>query len=539
MNTRAILLVLLLLPFCPGKAEAIEVPRYVDDTPASGLDHIYGGGFEYFVGGGLAVFDCNGDRYPDLYAAGGAGPAGLWQNVSGRGGPLRFVKRASPATDLEGVIGAYPLDVDSDAITDIVVLRLGENVVLKGLGQCRFENARSLLSFDGGNEWTTAFSAVFEKGETLATLFFGNYVDRSLPGAPFGTCHDNMLIRPAGDRYAAPLRLKPGFCALSALFSDWDRDGTPDLRISNDQHYYRGGAEQLYRFSSSAPPRAFTSSDGFRTLKIWGMGIASYDLDGDTLPEYFLTSMADNKLQKLADTRRGIALRPAYEDIAYKLGATLHRPYVEGETKPSTAWHAEFADVNNDGFVDLFVAKGNVEGMTDFAVKDPNNLALGLPGGAFRESAPEAGLVTFDRGRGAALADFNLDGLLDLAVVNRQAPMRVWRNTGRSGSPMGGWSMIELRQGGANPHAIGAWVEVRAATAIWRREVTSGGGHASGQSGFIHFGIGAAERVEVRVQWPDGEWGPWLRAFTNQFLRIDRGREVVRYWMPAEHASDE
>jgi hypothetical protein len=451
---------------------------------------------------------------------------------------LRFTKVESGATDLKDVTGAYPLDVDGDGLTDLVVLRVGGNVILRGLGACRFALANKLLGFDGGSAWTTAFSATFEKGERLATLFFGNYIDRSLPGAPFGTCLDNVLVRPEGARYRQPVPMRPGFCSLSALFSDWDRDGAPDLRVSNDQHYYRDGAEQLFRLEPGRGPRAYGSSDGFKTLKIWGMGIATYDLDNDTLPEYFLTSMADNKLQKLADTRRGVALRPAYEDVAFKLGATLHRPYVEGETRPSTAWHAEFADVNNDGFIDLFVAKGNVEGMTDFARKDPNNLLLGLPGGRFREGAPEAGIVNFDRARGAALADFNLDGLLDLVVVNRLAPLRLWRNTGRAGRPMGAWTMIDLHQAGANPDAVGAWVEVRSGSANWRREVVSGGGHASGQSSFVHFGIGPAERIEVRVQWPDGEWGPWLRAFTNQFLRVERGKETVRYWMPAEHAAE-
>ncbi len=87
------------------------------------------------------------------------------------------------------------------------------------------------------------------------------------------------------------------------------------------------------------------------------MGIASEDLTGDGYPEVYLTSQGDNKLQTLAD---GPA-QPTYEDIALELGATAHRPFTGGDVLPSTAWHAEFADVNNDGFLDLFVAKGNVE----------------------------------------------------------------------------------------------------------------------------------------------------------------------------------
>ena len=98
---------------------------------------------------------------------------------------------------------------------------------------------------------------------------------------------------------------------------------------------------------------------------------------------------------------------------------TASRPFAGDTTLPSTAWHAEFQDVNNDAFIDLFVAKGNVEAMPDFAAKDPSNLLLGQPDGTFKEGAEAAGIVSFDRGRGAALADFNLDGMLDLVEVNR------------------------------------------------------------------------------------------------------------------------
>jgi len=99
---------------------------------------------------------------------------------------------------------------------------------------------------------------------------------------------------------------------------------------------------------------------------------------------------------------------------------TAPRPYAGGDVLPSTAWHAEFQDVNNDGAIDLFVTKGNVEAMPDFAAKDPSNLLLGNPNGTFSESGDAAGLVSFTRGRGAAVVDLNLDGMLDIVEVNRR-----------------------------------------------------------------------------------------------------------------------
>ena len=133
-------------------------------------------------------------------------------------------------------------------------------------------------------------------------------------------------------------------------------------------------------------------------MQLWGMGIASQDLTGDGYPEVYLTSQGDNKLQTLAD---GPA-QPRYRDIALERGVTATRPFAGGTTLPSTAWHPQFEDVNNDGFMDLFVAKGNVDEMPDYARRDPSNLLLGQADGTFIEGAQEAGIVSFDRGRGAA-----------------------------------------------------------------------------------------------------------------------------------------
>ena len=82
-----------------------------------------------------------------------------------------------PETDLTKVTGAYPIDIDGDGNVDLAVLRLGENVVLRGLGGCRFERANETWGIDGGDDWTTAFSAKWEGSAALPTLAFGNYLD--------------------------------------------------------------------------------------------------------------------------------------------------------------------------------------------------------------------------------------------------------------------------------------------------------------------------------------------------------------------------
>jgi hypothetical protein len=514
-----------------GSGDAAGPPRFGEETAVAGVDHVYDGEFQYFVGGGVASFDCDDDGLPDLYFAGGSRPAGLFRNDSSVGDELNFSKVPDPVTDISGVTGAYPLDVDSDGVTDLAVLRVGENLMLRGLGNCRFERANEIWEVDGGNEWTVSFSATWEGEATLPTLAFGNYLEIPEEGQRAEGCADHFLFRPDDGRYGSAEPLTPGWCTLSILFSDWGRNGQRDLRMTNDRHYYRDGEEQLWRIEEGEPPDLYTRDDGWEETRIWGMGIASHDVDGDGLPEVFLTSQGDNKLQTLVDGSEN----PTYEDIALASGATAHRPFTGDTTRPSTAWHAEFEDLNNDGFMDLFVTKGNVDAVPEFAMDDPNNLLLGQPDGTFIEGAGDAGLADTGRSRGAAVVDLNLDGLLDVVVVDRRENVKLWRNLGRGddGEP-GHWLAVDIAQPGTNLDAVGSWIEVRHKEGTIRREVTVGGGHAGGQTGWTHFGLGPAANVEIRVLWPDGETGPWMEVDSNRFVVIERGVAAPSEWTPAE-----
>jgi len=530
-----------------GRAEDAKPPPVPNDIPdmheealAAGINHTYAGPWEFFVGGGVAAFDCNGDRRPDLFLAGGTNPAELYRNDSATGGPLKFTKVSMgiPDEDLTHVIGAYPLDIDNDGLMDLVVLRLGRNLVLKGKPDCQFEVRNGAWAFNGGKDWTTAFAATWEKGNAFPTLAIGNYVDRMAPGAPWGTCADSYLFRPTpGDKpdYADPATLSPSYCSLSMLFTDWNQSGVASLRVTNDRQYYRGGEEQMWHVDPGKPPRLYTASEGWRHLSIYGMGIAQADLFGDGYPVYALTSMGDTKLQQL-DEQSDLD-RPVYKDIAYPLGVTAARPYTGGDLRPSTGWHSQFADVNNDGLLDLFISKGNVEAMPDFAADDPDNLLLGQWDKTFVEVGARAGIALPRRGRGAAVVDLNMDGKLDLVVVNREAPVSLFRNLGAKTSwggdqPLGNWLEVELAETNGNINAVGARISVKAGNNVMDRTVAVGGGHASGQAGFTHIGLGTAERAEIRVRWPDGQWSHSFRVFANNFVRIERGKADAEYWLP-------
>jgi hypothetical protein len=536
-----------LLLVAPARAEDAplkplgDIPAMHEEAAAAGLNSVYDGPWEFFVGGGGAALDCDGSGFSSVFLAGGKNRARLLVNKSVSGGPLRFVEKpldidGAPHA-LENVIGAYPIDIDGDGRMDLFVLRVGGNLLLKGGPDCTFTLANKEWDFDGDPGWTTSFAAEWEPGQRFPTLAIGHYVDRHAPGSPYGVCEDNSLFRPQpGDapNYSVRTPLAPGFCALSMLFTDWNNSGLPSLRVSNDRQYYRGGEEQMWRIEPGKDPKLYGRADGWRHVSIFGMGIAEGDIDGEGYPEYALTSMGDTKLQKL-DPEAGKGEAPVYRDIAVERGATAHQPYFGGDFKPSTGWHAEFADFNNAGLLDLFISKGNVDQMPDFAAFDPNNLLLGQWNGKFVEAGVEAGIALNRKGRGALIADFNLDGKLDLLVINRGSPASLFRNLGAKNdsgppTPMGNWNEIRLIEPNPNRNAIGAKLAIKIGTRTIYRTIQIGGGDASGHAGWIHAGLGTAERAEIRVKWPDGEWSHPYRVFANQFVVIDRTKAQASYW---------
>ncbi len=518
-------LVLSLTGACEGvgdEANSPEMPRFRDVTASAGIEHLYGGATEFVVGGGLAALDCNGDGLPEVVLAGGAHPARLFLNRSKAGGDIAF-EAAPGALGLEAaatrrVTGAYPLDVDSDGVMDLFLLRFGRNLLLRGLGDCRFEDASADFGLPAREDWSTAFAAHWEPDARLPTLAVGNYVNRDRPLDKTGNCDPSYLLRPraAAEGYGAPQPLVPTACTLSALFLDWTGEGRPDLRLANDRQYYDPGlSEQLFRLDPEGP-RALGPADGWQGPVIWGMGLAAADLDGDGRPEVAVTNMADNHLQVLREPSSG---RPDYVNRALELGTMAQRPHSGGDQRPSTSWHADFADFNNDGHDDLWIVKGNVDAMPEFANFDPDSLLLGGPEGPFTEAGGPAGIALDRRGRGGLAADLNGDGWLDLIAVNRDQPVTVLQNV-TQGAPR--FFTVELQQAGANRFAIGARIETRIAGRSAGRTRVVGGGHAGGACLPLHFGLGAADHAEVRAIWPDGSASDWRPADAGAALLFER-----------------
>ena len=155
---RNLALALLVVVSCLASSQAAEyqpvIPAFTEETKSAGIDSIYTGDWEFTVGGGVATFDCNADGFSDMLLAGGEAKAKFYRNASAKGGALKFEIQTS-GLELDKVTGAYPIDIDSDAMMDLVLLRVGENTVMRGQGSCKFERANEDWGFIGGDGWST------------------------------------------------------------------------------------------------------------------------------------------------------------------------------------------------------------------------------------------------------------------------------------------------------------------------------------------------------------------------------------------------
>ena len=296
------------------------------------------------------------------------------------------------------------------------------------------------------------------------------------------------------------------------------------------RHRARQGAQALRPRRRLAPRFDLRHGDRRRRSRRLGLPRICADLDGR-----HQAAKARYARKASAGNFPSIATSPA------RLGATAHIPYTGGDKRPSTGWHSEFADFNNDGLLDLFIAKGNVAQMPDFRRLRPEQSAAATRAtGKFAEAGARAGIAMNRQSRGALIADFNLDGNLDLLHNeprrNRRACSAISAPTMAAGGgllPSGNWIAIKLVEPNPNRDAVGAHVAVKTGHALADADrARSAAATPRGIAGWIHVGLGTAERAEIRVQWPDGERSYPYRAFANEFVVIDRTKPQAQYWYP-------
>jgi hypothetical protein len=307
---------------------------------------------------------------------------------------------------------------------------------------------------------------------------------------------------------------------------DVDDDGDLDVYVANDSdpnYLYRndGGGH----FKEVGVP-SFAAFDGNGAAQA-SMGIAAGDADGDGILDLFVTNFSEDFSTLYQGLGGGF-----FSDVSREtgVGPATYRPL---------SWGTAFADLDDDGDLDLVVANGHIYPQIDrhpeiVGTYRQRNLLLenrtlrdDAPPGAppealFRDATGEAGpgFQVLRAHRGLAVGDFDSDGRLDVLITALDEPPELLHNEGRAGS----WLTVVCEVPGGTAIPIGTKVTVKAEGRTMTRDVASGDSYASSHDPRLHFGLGRAETAdEVVVRWADGTRSLRRNVRARQFLLLKKG----------------
>jgi enediyne biosynthesis protein E4 len=502
--------------------------RLTNVAEAAGLRFVYQHSptpEKYFVEsvpGGVAVFDYNRDGRPDIFFTNGAKTPSLEKSspiYSNRlyrnDGGMRFTDVTS-AAGLSGAgyaIGAAAGDFDNDGHVDLFVAGVRTNQLYRNRGDGRFDDITRAAGIASG-EFAVGGGWLDYDNDGLLDLLVVNYVQWSADKNPscgdevrriFIYCHPrtfqglpNRLYRNRGDRTFEDVSARAGLQAhvgkgMSASFADFDHDGRLDIFITNDavpNFLFRNNGDGT--FTETALLAGVSVPDTGRPTSSMGVDAQDYDNDGwEDIQFTALTGETFPLFRNESARNRGTFVEATQPSGLAAL------------TVKSSGWCSIVADLDNDGWKDVFTANSHVnDRIGDFEAlefRQPNSLFLNDGHGRFRDATTEAGLAgTLAAHRGCGIADFNADGRLDPVVVSLGSAAELWQN---DSSPASRWLIVRLTGTKSNRDGIGARVIVGNQV----RTMTTAMGYASSSYAGLHFGLGnQAGPVRVEVQWPSG-----------------------------------
>jgi len=539
-----------------GKPSGRPFPvRLVDVAVSAGLRHptVYGSSDHHdyvieAIGCGCAFIDYDNDGWMDLFVLSG--------NTFGPGTPTATNRlyhnnrdgTFSDVTESAGLVhngwscGVCVGDYNNDGFEDIFVSGWGQNLLYRNNGNGTFTDVTKLAGLgDSGHRWSTGCSFVDYNRDGHLDLFVSSYLELDIahaprPGSgplcmfrgigvhcgPRGFTHgQNRLYRNNGDGTFTDVSVKAGITAardsycLTVVAADFDDDGWPDIYVACDSTpslLFMNNRDGTFREEATIRGVAY-SNDGQEQA---GMGVAVTDASGKGHLDLFKTNFAGDIPNFYQNVGEG-----QFEDICIDAGLAVDNRFV--------SWGAGFPDFDNDGAPDIFVVTGHVypeigKRYPEFAERGPRLLFRNLGGGKFEEMLEGAGpaMAELHSSRGCAFGDFDNDGDLDVLIVNLNEPPTLLRND-LSGTNR--WLKIRLQGTTSNRSAIGARAVVTGpGLRPQAQEVQSQSSFLSCNDPRLHFGVGMAEQVDVRVRWPSGKWDTARPLRTNQTVSLVEGQ---------------
>jgi hypothetical protein len=512
---------MVLRSFCTSRV----VPYFEDRSATSGIGFVLRNSRTpekhqiETMAGGIAVFDFDNDGYPDIYFTNGAEQPSLLKNdpkyfnrlYRNRGNwTFEDVTEKAGVTGTGFSIGAAAGDYDNDGHVDLFVTGVNGNTLYHNRGDGTFEDVTQKAGLES-HEWSISAAWFDYDGDGLLDLLVVNYVKwdpahelfcGDSQGRYRTYCHprfyealSNRLYRNNGDGTFTDASLSSGIGkyrgkGMGVAVADYDHDGRMDVFIANDTvpnflfHNEGNGHFRETAFQSGVA----LNDDGKATSS---MGVDFRDLNNDGIEDIVMTALASETFPVFFGGRQHL-----FTDMTYpsRMGRL---------TLPYSGWGIGIFDFDNDGWKDVFTANGDVQDNTELfssrSARQENLLLLNDGKGGFYPQP----IGTPAQHRGAAFADFDRDGRVDVVITRLNESPVLLRNV--TGVSKGHWIAITLIGTRSNRDGIGARLTLHNSGSVQVNHATTAVGYASSSESTVHFGLGDHETIkELEIEWPSG-----------------------------------
>jgi hypothetical protein len=501
------------------------------------------------TGCGAAVLDVDNDGYLDIFLVNGSVLEGFPKGNEPTNHLYRNRRDGTfeDITDKAGLKasgwgqGACAADYDNDGFDDLFVTYWGQNRLYRNNGNATFTEVTAKAGLtDTRRRWGAGCAFVDYDRDGRLDLFAANYIDLDLATAPVpssGLCRykgvpvacgppglpggRNVLYRNKGDGTFEDVSEPSGVLRANGTYGlgvstlDFDADGWPDIYVANDSNpsaLYRNNRDGTFTDIGVAAGCAY-SQDGKPQA---GMGIAVGDYDRSGTLDLFKTNFAGDTSTLYSNNGEGLC-----EDRTFAGGIGLNTRWL--------GWGVGFVDFENDGWLDLFLVNGHVypevvQLKTEAGYKQRKVIYRNLRNGRFEDVTERLGppASTPKAGRGAAFADFDNDGDVDVVINNVHDTPDLFRLDSPATSH---WVTLKLVGTRSNRSAIGARVRLHGSGGVQVDEVRGGGSYYAQNDLRVHFGLGDVNRIDrVEVRWPNGLEEVWTDVAIDRIVTLTEGQ---------------
>ena len=475
------------------------------------------------MSGGVAIFDFNNDGFEDLYLTGGENGEKLYENIGGT-----FFREVATTTGIALILnevntmGVVAGDINNDGFTDLFISTAQNDrcYLLKNNNGETFTDISLPAGINHAFWSSTATMGDYDLDGDL-DIYVGNYVQYD--SVPFSinltAAIPNFFYQNNGNEtftlLPPPLSGEDTGATLVASFTDFDQDGDSDLFVLNDfGDIFKPNKLLLNQYPISSLEEVSISM-GFDN-EMNSMGLATGDIDQDGDLDYYITNLGDNHLlENLNGT--------GFKDIAKSKNVNVGLGF---------SWGTAFMDINNDSYLDLYVAKGSI-----FAENDDSQanklFQFDQEIDNFLDISIAEGIAEPNRARGMAQGDLNNDGKIDFAVSNVKAVLSnegnalLYMNESRS---EGNWVKIILEGTTSNKSAYGSSIIVSANGRKFIKELTAGTSYLSSHSNVVHFGLGDLMTIdELTIHWPGKKIETFSDLSVNKTYKIIEEDQAYNY----------